>query len=59
MFIIGARQLITYRRLPEGELSDISKGRTVEDDRGVSASELNTFRRKVRHLCSTRTSIAV
>ncbi|KAJ5707026.1 hypothetical protein N7488_006827 [Penicillium malachiteum] len=41
-----ARQLITYRRLPEGELSDISKGRTVEDDRGVSASELNTFRRK-------------
>ncbi|KAJ5280990.1 S-adenosyl-L-methionine-dependent methyltransferase [Penicillium angulare] len=41
-----ARRLITYRRLPEGEFSDMSQARSKEDARGVSASEVNEFRRK-------------
>lgn len=44
---IGARRLMTYRRLPEGEVSDISKGRSNADQRGITADELNGFRRKV------------
>ncbi|KAL4881549.1 SIR2-domain-containing protein [Aspergillus karnatakaensis] len=40
-----SRRLITYRRLPEGELSDISLGRSKGDATGVSADELNAFRR--------------
>ncbi|KAJ5324512.1 tRNA (guanine(10)-N2)-methyltransferase [Penicillium atrosanguineum] len=42
-----ARRLMTYRRLPEGEVSDISKGRSNADQRGITADELNGFRRKV------------
>jgi hypothetical protein len=45
--VTGARQLMTYRRLPEGEVSDISQGRTKVDNSGVTASEVNEFRRKV------------
>ncbi|KAJ5665969.1 uncharacterized protein N7477_008417 [Penicillium maclennaniae] len=41
-----ARRLMTYRRLPEGEASDISKGRSNADQRGITADELNGFRRK-------------
>lgn len=48
MIPIGARRLMTYRRLPDGEVSDISKGRSKADERGISADELNRFRRKVR-----------
>ena len=45
--IIGARRLITYRRLPEGELSDVALRRQKEDAQGSHASDLNEFRRKV------------
>lgn len=45
--IVGARRLMTYRRLPDGEVSDISKGRSKVDERGIYADELNSFRRKV------------
>jgi tRNA (guanine10-N2)-methyltransferase len=38
---------MTYRRLPDGEVSDISKGRSKADERGIAADELNEFRRKV------------
>ncbi|KAJ5892513.1 tRNA (guanine(10)-N2)-methyltransferase [Penicillium tannophilum] len=41
-----ARQLMTYRRLPEGEVSDTSQGRTKVDKTGITASEVNEFRRK-------------
>lgn len=44
---IGARRLMTYRRLPDGEVCDITQGRSKADDRGISADELNEFRRKV------------
>ncbi|CAI7630807.1 unnamed protein product [Penicillium bialowiezense] len=40
-----ARRLITYRRLPEGELSDVSMARKKADDAGHSADDLNAFRR--------------
>ncbi|KAL4862699.1 hypothetical protein BDV12DRAFT_190209 [Aspergillus spectabilis] len=40
-----SRRLITYRRLPEGVLSDVSLGRQKGDSTGVSADELNAFRR--------------
>lgn len=49
--LIGARRLITYRRLPEGELSDISLARKKMDDQGTSADDLNAFRRVVRIIC--------
>lgn len=38
---------MTYRRLPEGEVSDTSQGRTKVDKTGITASEVNEFRRKV------------
>lgn len=38
---------MTYRRLPEGEVSDTSQGRTKVDNTGKTASEVNEFRRKV------------
>ncbi|KAA8648606.1 tRNA (guanine-N2-)-methyltransferase [Aspergillus tanneri] len=41
-----SRRLITYRRLPDGQISDISLGRRKDDDGGVSADDLNAFRRK-------------
>ncbi|BDD58459.1 hypothetical protein MPDQ_003412 [Monascus purpureus] len=41
-----ARRLITYRRLPEGEFSDITFRRQKGDEQGVNADELNEFRRK-------------
>ncbi|KAJ5597743.1 hypothetical protein N7537_007827 [Penicillium hordei] len=44
-FNTWARRLITYRRLPEGELSDISLARKNIDDQGTSADALNAFRR--------------
>jgi tRNA (guanine10-N2)-methyltransferase len=47
IILIGARRLMTYRRLPDGQVSDISKGRTKADQRGITADELNEFRRKV------------
>lgn len=49
--LIGARRLITYRRLPEGELSDISLARKNIDDQGTTADDLNAFRRVVRIIC--------
>ncbi|KAL4920223.1 hypothetical protein BDW62DRAFT_209088 [Aspergillus aurantiobrunneus] len=41
-----SRRLITYQRLPEGVLSDVSLGRRKGDSTGVSADDLNAFRRK-------------
>lgn len=38
---------MTYRRLPDGETSDITQGRSYVDAEGVMADELNAFRRKV------------
>ena len=55
MCLIGARRLITYRRLPEGELSDISLARKKIDDQGTSADDLNAFRRVVRIICELMT----
>ncbi|KAJ5221714.1 tRNA (guanine(10)-N2)-methyltransferase [Penicillium citrinum] len=46
-FNLWSRRLITYRRLPVGETSDTSQGRNIVDPQGVSADELNSFRRKV------------
>ncbi|CAI7645068.1 unnamed protein product [Penicillium manginii] len=42
-----SRRLMTYRRLPDGETSDITQGRSYVDAQGVMADELNAFRRKV------------
>lgn len=39
---------MTYRRLPDGETSDVTQGRRYVDAQGVMADELNAFRRKVR-----------
>jgi hypothetical protein len=36
-----------YRRLPEGETSDVTLGRSKTDGEGVSADDLNAFRVKV------------
>jgi hypothetical protein len=36
-----------YRRLPDGETSDITLGRSKTDGEGVSADDLNAFRVKV------------
>ncbi|KAJ0420138.1 hypothetical protein BJY00DRAFT_301754 [Aspergillus carlsbadensis] len=44
-FSSWSRRLITYRKLPEGVVSDISLRRQKEDS-GVTADELNPFRRK-------------
>ncbi|KAL2837908.1 hypothetical protein BJY01DRAFT_237669 [Aspergillus pseudoustus] len=44
-FTSWSRRLITYRRLPEGVLSDVSLRRQKEDS-GATADELNPFRRK-------------
>ncbi|KAI3222270.1 hypothetical protein DTO012A9_10046 [Penicillium roqueforti] len=44
-FNTWARRLITYRRLPEGELSDITLARKKIDDEGTTADDLNAFRR--------------
>ena len=38
---------MTYRRLPEGQYSDVSMGRQKGDSEGISADDLNAFRRKV------------
>jgi tRNA (guanine10-N2)-methyltransferase len=43
----GSRRLITYRRLPEGQFSDVSQARSKTDPQGSKADELNPFRRKV------------
>ncbi|KAJ5089496.1 tRNA (guanine(10)-N2)-methyltransferase [Penicillium argentinense] len=45
-FQAWSRRLMTYRRLPEGELSDTTQGRDKTDARGICADELNSFRRK-------------
>ncbi|KAJ5679431.1 tRNA (guanine(10)-N2)-methyltransferase [Penicillium macrosclerotiorum] len=42
-----SRRLITYRRLPEGEISDTTHGRAKTDALGTQADELNAFRQKV------------
>ncbi|KAL2810466.1 hypothetical protein BJX63DRAFT_423057 [Aspergillus granulosus] len=44
-FTSWSRRLITYRRLPEGVLSDTTLRRQKEDS-GATADELNPFRRK-------------
>ncbi|KAJ5254567.1 hypothetical protein N7505_011776 [Penicillium chrysogenum] len=44
-FNTWARRLITYRRLPEGELSDTTLARKKIDDQGTTADDLNAFRR--------------
>ncbi|KAL3485676.1 hypothetical protein BJX62DRAFT_229315 [Aspergillus germanicus] len=44
-FSSWSRRLITYRKLPEGVVSDISLRRQKEDS-GTTADELNPFRRK-------------
>lgn len=49
-FFTGSRRLITYRRLPEGQVSDVSLGRQKDDAQGIYADDLNEFRRKVRAL---------
>ncbi|KAJ6129702.1 tRNA (guanine(10)-N2)-methyltransferase [Penicillium capsulatum] len=41
-----ARRLMTYRRLPDGQISDITQGRSKADQQGSSADDLNEFRRK-------------
>lgn len=38
---------MVYRRLPEGEMSDVTLGRSKTDGEGVSADDLNAFRVKV------------
>lgn len=43
----GSRRLMVYRRLPEGEMSDVTLGRSKTDGEGVSADDLNAFRVKV------------
>lgn len=48
LYLTGARRLITYRRLPEGELSDVTLARKKIDDEGTTADDLNAFRRVVR-----------
>lgn len=48
LFYTGSRRLITYRRLPEGVVAENKFIRTRQDNpNGVSADELNAFRRKV------------
>lgn len=44
---VGSRRLMIYRRLPEGETSDVTLGRSKTDGEGVSADDLNAFRVKV------------
>lgn len=45
---LGARRLLTYRKLPEGEVSlDTRIHRATDDANGVTANDLNEFRRKV------------
>ena len=47
-YSLGARRLLTYQKLPEGEVSSDSKIATATDNpNGVTANELNEFRRKV------------
>ncbi|KAL4892164.1 SIR2-domain-containing protein [Aspergillus ambiguus] len=46
-FTNWSRRLITYRRLPEGEVSDLSGARNKSDAQGSRADELNPFRKKV------------
>lgn len=43
----GARVLLIYRRLPEGEVSDTALARNKADDEGATADDLNGFRRRV------------
>lgn len=50
--VLGSRRLITYRRLPEGELSDVSMARKKMDDQGYTADDLNAFRRTVCGDCA-------
>ena len=38
---------MTYRRLPEGEVSDTTQGRSKADEPGNYADDLNEFRRQV------------
>ncbi|OJJ49380.1 hypothetical protein ASPZODRAFT_23620 [Penicilliopsis zonata CBS 506.65] len=40
-----SRRLITYKRLPEGFVSDMTVRRQKVDDEGVNADDLNAFRR--------------
>ncbi|PGH18553.1 hypothetical protein AJ79_00332 [Helicocarpus griseus UAMH5409] len=41
-----SRRLLTYRRLPEGQLSKSQPRRQKEQTNGVNADDLNAFRRK-------------
>jgi hypothetical protein len=45
---LGSRRLLTYRRLPDGEVSVAGPRRQREDPNGKYADDLNAFRRRVR-----------
>lgn len=44
---LGSRRLITYRRLPDGEVSAPGTRRAREDPTGKNADDLNAFRKRV------------
>ena len=46
---IGSRRLLTYRRLPNEEVKNVSTPRERASLAGSSASDLNPFRKKVRN----------
>lgn len=46
---LGSRRLLTYCRLPEGEVSE-SQPKKRDEPRIANADDLNAFRRKVRLL---------
>lgn len=54
----GSRRLITYRRLPEGQVSDVSLARQKDDAQGTYADDLNSFRRKVSNPLGSLESIS-
>lgn len=47
--LVGARRLITYRRVPEAQVDHeaLQKREKREEATGVTADDLNAFRRKV------------
>jgi hypothetical protein len=47
MVTAGSRRLLTYRKLPDGEVSTSVPRRRKDGRDGVNADELNAFRRKV------------
>ena len=55
-FLAGARRLITYRRVPEAQVDHeaLRNREKREEATGVTADDLNAFRRKV---CTSMTSL--